>query len=82
MGGCVPAEGQLVVGAFYEQSEAYHVWAGLQQHNITVHTSDGESYGIDIRQGDLPQNKRHPITCELGVRNDSLPHGKKTPQTR
>jgi hypothetical protein len=31
---------------------------------------------------DLPQNKRHPITCELGVRNDSLPHGKKTPQTR
>ncbi len=49
----VPAEGQLVSGAFYEQSEAYYIWAGNQRHNITVHASDGESYGIDVRQGYL-----------------------------
>jgi hypothetical protein len=27
---------------------------------------------------DLPQKNRHPITCELGVSNKSLPHGKMT----
>jgi hypothetical protein len=47
----VPSKAQLVFGAFYEQSEAYYIWAGNQRHNITVHASDGESYGIDIRQG-------------------------------
>lgn len=47
----VPAEGQLVFGTLYEQSEAYYIWAGSQRHNITVHASNGESYGIDIRQG-------------------------------
>ena len=43
--------GQLVFGTLYEQSEAYYIWAGSQRHNITIHTTDGESYGIDIRQG-------------------------------
>jgi|GEM_PF-266417 len=47
----VPAEGQLVLGTLYEQSEAYYIWAGSQRHNITIHASNGESYGIDIRQG-------------------------------
>jgi len=48
----VPAEGQLVFGLLYEQSEAYYIWAGSQRHNVTVH-SDSESYGIDNRQGYL-----------------------------
>jgi hypothetical protein len=47
----VPAEGQLVFGTLYEQSESYYIWAANQRHNITIHASDGESYGIDIRQG-------------------------------
>jgi hypothetical protein len=47
----VPAEAQLVFGALYEQSEAYYIWAASQRHNITVHADDGESYGIDVRQG-------------------------------
>jgi hypothetical protein len=47
----VPAEGQLVAGALYEQSEAYYVWAADQRHLITIHANNGESYGIDIRQG-------------------------------
>jgi len=47
----VPGQGQLLFGVLYEQSESYYVWQGSQRVNITVHTSDGESYGIDIRQG-------------------------------
>lgn len=47
----VPQQGQLVWGTFYEQSESYHVWENTTRHNITVKTPDGESYGIDIRQG-------------------------------
>jgi len=47
----VPAEAQLVFGTLYEQSEAYYIWAAGQRHNITVHANDGESYGIDVRQG-------------------------------
>lgn len=47
----VPQPGQLIAGAFYEQSEAYYIWAGNTRHNITLKTPDGESYGIDIRQG-------------------------------
>jgi len=47
----VPAEGQLVWGTFYEQSEAYYIWAGSERHGITIHASNGESYGIDVRQG-------------------------------
>lgn len=47
----VPAAGQLVWGTLYQQSEAYYAWSGLTRHNITLKTPDGESYGIDIRQG-------------------------------
>lgn len=47
----VPQEGQLIAGALYEQSEAYYMWAGTTRHNITLKAPDGESYGIDIRQG-------------------------------
>lgn len=47
----VPAEGQLVWGTLYQQSEAYYVWVNNHKENITIHTPDGESYGIDIRQG-------------------------------
>ena len=49
----LPAPEQLVVGGYYEQSEAYYVWEGHQRHNITIHAADGEYYGIDIRQGYL-----------------------------
>jgi len=67
----VPAEGQFVFGMFYEQSESYHVWEGLQQHNITVHTPDGQSYGIDIRQGyfnlDYGITPRWAADLELGA---------------
>jgi len=48
----VPEPGQFVVGIVYEQSEAYHIWAGSDYHNITV-KSGGEEYGIDINQGYL-----------------------------
>ncbi len=47
----VPDQGQLVWGTLYEQSEAYYIWAGNQRHDITVHANNGESYGIDVRQG-------------------------------
>ncbi|HWX19484.1 MAG TPA: hypothetical protein VN578_06215 [Candidatus Binatia bacterium] len=47
----VPTQGQLLFGVLYEQSEAYYAWQGNQRVNITVHSPDGQSYGIDIRQG-------------------------------
>src|SRR4051812_27188727 len=46
----VPASGQFVAGLVYEESEAYHIWAGGQYRNVTVKAC-GESYGIDINQG-------------------------------
>jgi hypothetical protein len=47
----VPAPGELIAGLFYDQSEAYHIWAnGGQRYNIDT-PSGGEHYGIDIRQG-------------------------------
>ena len=47
----LPAPGQLVVGAFYDESESYHIWAnGGQRYNIDT-PSNGEHYGIDINQG-------------------------------
>jgi hypothetical protein len=46
----VPAEGQFIVGAVYEQSKSYQIWAAGQQYAIKVR-SGGENYGIDIRQG-------------------------------
>ena len=46
----VPAEGQFVLGAVYEQSKSYQVYANDRQYNIKVE-ADGENYGIDVRQG-------------------------------
>jgi len=48
----VPEKGQLIVGAVYQESEAYHIWAAGKYHNVTYHAG-GESYGIDINQGFL-----------------------------
>ncbi len=48
----LPLPRQFIAGFVYEESEAYHVWAGGQSHNITTHAA-GESYGIDINQGYL-----------------------------
>ena len=48
----VPAQGQFVAGFVYSESEAYHIWAGGQYHNVTT-KAGGESYGIDINQGYL-----------------------------
>src|SRR5262245_21126495 len=46
----IPDPGQFILGMVYEESEAYHIWAGRTYHNITV-TDDGEDYGIDVNQG-------------------------------
>lgn len=48
----LPDKGQFVVGLVYAESEAYHMWAAGQYHNVTWHAG-GESYGIDINQGFL-----------------------------
>ena len=48
----VPQPGQFVLGAWYQESEAYHIWAGNQRVNIT-HKAHGESYGVDRTQGIL-----------------------------
>jgi hypothetical protein len=48
----LPAKGQFVVGLLYEESEAYHIWAGTERSLIT-YKKDGENYGIDINQGYL-----------------------------
>jgi len=42
--------GQWTAGAFYQESEAYHIWAGGTQHDVTW-LKEGEKYGIDINQG-------------------------------
>src|SRR5215467_10925217 len=46
----VPLEGQFIVGLVYEESEAYHFWAGQNDNNVRF-KAGGESYGIDINQG-------------------------------
>ncbi|SPE61319.1 conserved hypothetical protein [Verrucomicrobia bacterium] len=46
----VPAQGQLIAGVFYEQSEAYHLWEGNERLSVNYRTG-GENYGIDVRQG-------------------------------
>jgi hypothetical protein len=46
----VPDRGQLVAGLFYDESEAYHIWAKDSYQNVTTHAG-GERYGIDINQG-------------------------------
>ncbi len=48
----LPDKGQFIIGMTYEESEAYHMWAGGQQHDVTT-KSGGESYGTDINQGYL-----------------------------
>ena len=48
----VPNPGQLVVGAHYEESEAYYFWAGNTRYRADYHLR-GEHYGIDINQGYL-----------------------------
>ena len=48
----VPAKGQFILGAVYEESEAYHIWANNKYYNVTV-KANGEKYGIDINQGYL-----------------------------
>jgi len=46
----VPAQGQFILGALYEQSKSYQIWASGVQYDIKVR-SGGENYGIDTRQG-------------------------------
>ena len=46
----VPGYGQLVVRATYEESDAYHFWAGNTRHLVDYQLR-GEHYGIDINQG-------------------------------
>jgi len=48
----VPGYGQLVVRLTYEESDAYHFWAGNQRHIVDT-SANGEHYGIDINQGYL-----------------------------
>ncbi|HEU5070416.1 MAG TPA: hypothetical protein VFV96_08390 [Verrucomicrobiae bacterium] len=46
----LPARGEFRAGVFYEESEAYHIWADNTYHDVTWH-KNGETYGIDINQG-------------------------------
>lgn len=46
----VPDYGQLVTRITYEESEAYHFWAGNTRYLVDYPTR-GEHYGIDINQG-------------------------------
>jgi hypothetical protein len=46
----VPEKGQFVAGFVYSESEAYHMWARGEYHNVTW-DSGGEHYGIDVNQG-------------------------------
>jgi len=48
----VPEKGEFVVGVVYQESEAYHMWAGGRYHNVSW-LSGGESYGNDVTQGYL-----------------------------
>lgn len=47
----LPQPGQLVVGALYEQSEAYHVWEQGNNRVAANYRAGGENYGVDVRQG-------------------------------
>ncbi len=46
----LPEKGEFVVGAVYQESEAYHIWAAGRYHNVSW-PSGGESYGNDVTQG-------------------------------
>jgi hypothetical protein len=49
----VPPKGQWILGAVYQESESYHIWAnGGTRYNVDYPTG-GEHYGIDINQGYL-----------------------------
>jgi hypothetical protein len=48
----LPDKGQFVAGVVYQESEAYHIWAGGKYHNVSW-AANGESYGNDINQGYL-----------------------------
>lgn len=48
----VPGQGELEIGAVYQESEAYYIWDASQRYNVD-HRSGGEHYGIDINQGFL-----------------------------
>src|SRR6267378_1105429 len=43
----IPHPREFIVGAVYEESEAYRIWTGHTSHNVTTH-ADGEDYGIDV----------------------------------
>src|SRR6267154_446698 len=47
----LPAPGEWVAGIVYEESEAYHIFVKGASYNVTYHSADGESYGIDINRG-------------------------------
>jgi hypothetical protein len=46
----VPDYGQLIARATYEESDAYHFWAGNKRYAVDFPLR-GEHYGIDINQG-------------------------------
>jgi hypothetical protein len=46
----LPDAGDLVVRVNYQESEAYHFWAGHDEHLVDLRLN-GEHYGIDINQG-------------------------------
>jgi hypothetical protein len=46
----VPDDGQLLVRATYQESEAYYFWASGKRYLVDFH-HNGEHYGIDINQG-------------------------------
>ncbi len=49
----LPQAGQLLAGLTYQESEAYHIWAGREFQNID-YRKGGEHYGIDVNQGYFP----------------------------
>ncbi len=46
----VPNQGQLIVGLYYQESEAYYFWAGNNRYTADYRLR-GEHYGIDVNQG-------------------------------
>jgi len=48
----LPARGQLEVGAFYQESEAYYFWDADRRYKADWRQK-GEHYGIDVNQGYL-----------------------------
>jgi hypothetical protein len=46
----VPAQGQFVLGAVYEQAKSYKIWAAGHPYDVKIQ-ANGENYGIDTRQG-------------------------------